>query len=62
MSKFRNKNTDEFVEANSFTELFAFSHNSNYELVTETKEEKPKANSKKKTETKEEKPTELTVE
>ena len=48
MSKFRNKVTNEIVEANSFTELFAFSHNSNYELVTESKEEKPKANSKKK--------------
>ena len=54
MGKFRNKVTNEIVEANSFTELFAFSHNSNYELVTESKEEKPKAISKKKTESKEE--------
>ncbi len=56
MSKFRNKVTDEIVEANSFTELFAFSHNSNYELV-ETKEDKPKANSKNKT--KEDKPKDI---
>lgn len=30
MDKFQNKLTGEIVEANSFTELFAFTHNSNY--------------------------------
>ena len=30
MDKFQNKLTGEIVEANSFVELFAFTHNSNY--------------------------------
>lgn len=50
---FRDKRTNEVVEANSYAEKFAFSHNSNYEVVTEPKEDKPKTNSKKKTEPKE---------
>lgn len=51
--KFKNKYANEIVEASNNVELFAFSHNSNYELVEVTKEEKPKADTKKK---KEEKP------
>ncbi len=51
--KFKNKYTNEIVEASNNVELFAFSHNSNYEIVEVTKEEKPKADTKKK---KEEKP------
>ncbi len=31
--RFRNIKTNEVVEAKSFTQLFAFSHNSNYVLV-----------------------------
>ena len=39
---FRDKRTDELIEANSYAERFAFSHNSNYELVEIVKEAKPK--------------------
>lgn len=53
---FRDKRTGEEIKANTYALVFAFSHNSHYELIEETKEEKPKANSKDKTKTKEEKP------
>ena len=33
--RFRNIKTNEVVEAKSFTQLFAFSHNSNYVLINE---------------------------
>lgn len=36
MSKFQKIETGEIVEANSFTELFAFTHNSNYVPVEVT--------------------------
>lgn len=41
--KFKNKITNEIVEAKSITELYAFSHNSNYEKVEEIKVPKDKA-------------------
>lgn len=34
--KFKNKRTNQIVRANNYAELFAFSHNSNYEKVEET--------------------------
>lgn len=53
MNKFRNITTKEVVEANNFTELFAFSHNSNYEKLEEDnkkdKTSKTKDNKKDKT-------------
>jgi len=36
MRKFLNKVTNEIEEADNFTKLFAFSHNSNYECVDES--------------------------
>lgn len=33
--KFKNKETNETVEAKNFTELFAYSNNSNWEKVVE---------------------------
>ena len=34
--RFKNKRTNQIVRANNYAELFAFSHNSNYEKVEET--------------------------
>ncbi len=45
---FRDKRNNELIEANSYAEWFAFSHNSNYELVEIVKEAKPKEDKKKK--------------
>lgn len=50
--KFRNINTGEIVEANTYTRVFAFSHNSNYIKLEEEKtsdEDKTKAKKNKKT-------------
>ena len=33
--RFKNKRTNQIVRANNYAELFAFSHNSNYEKVEE---------------------------
>ena len=46
---FRDKRTNEVVGADTYSKVFAFSHNSYYELVEEDKEEKTKASSKAKT-------------
>lgn len=46
---FRDKRTGEEIKANTYALVFAFSHNSHYELVEETKEEKPSPKSKAKT-------------
>lgn len=48
--RFKNKRTNQIVRANNYAELFAFSHNSNYEKVEETivkAEPKAKKTSKK---------------
>lgn len=34
--KFKNKKTDEIVEAKNYTQFFAYSHNTNWEKVEET--------------------------
>ena len=47
--RFKNKRTNQIVRANNYAELFAFSHNSNYEKVEEpivTTELKAKKTSK----------------
>lgn len=43
---FRNIITNEKVKANTYAEKFAFSHNSNYELIEEPKEDKKLKNKK----------------
>lgn len=39
--KFKNKLTNEVVEAKNYTQVFAFTHNSNWEEVKENKSKKP---------------------
>ncbi len=47
--EFKNKVTGEIVKANCYAERFAYSHNSNFELVNPKKDNKPKEDSKPKT-------------
>ena len=37
--KFKNKKTEEVVEAKNYTQAFAYSHNSNWEKIDENPEE-----------------------
>ncbi len=59
MKKFINKITDEVVEANNFSELFAFTHNSNYEPYKEEASIKNDDTSQKSTKTKNKKKTSI---
>lgn len=44
--KFKNKINQEVVEANTYTQVFAYSHNSNWEKIEEIKDKTKKSVSK----------------